>query len=148
MWKGIVVQIVLGAILACLFVVFFVLMFTRSVGTEGGHGVCDIGVVSITGTDDLVVYDAKADVVSGVCLKAGNTVLHTLYKTDFSNGCHTVVGIGTHSITVTRAGSGRTCQGISHIDLLVAPPECEDEPCTPPTHTPTDTPTPTTTPTP
>ena len=129
--------------------VVLVLAVASSVASgEGPHGACDDGVVGIVGTQDSVSYDVSPNVVDGVCLKAGNTQLHTLYATDFSSGCYTVTGIGTHIVTVTREGEGRSCQGISHIDVLTSTPTPTPTPTPSATLTPTPSPTPITTPTP
>ena len=111
---------------------------------EGGHGACDDGVVDISaGT-----YDASPDIVVGVCIKAGNTQLHNLYTVDYVGECYDVEGIGTSTATVTRKGEGRTCQGISHIDVLTstATPTPTPTPSATPTPTPSPIPTPTLTP--
>ena len=107
----------MGALLAALFIVFFALMAGRADG-NGGHGVCDGGVVSIIGTDDLVTYDADSSIITGVCVKAGNTYRHTFFTADVNTGCYDIKGIGASKITVERLREGRTCQGLSHIDVL------------------------------
>lgn len=120
-------------------------------GTASGsdpHGACGDGVVSIVGSADLVTYDASPNLVDGVCVKAGNIQLHTLYTADFTNACYAVTGIGTSVVTVTRLGEGRECQGISHIDVTTSAPTPTPTPTPSATPTPTPSPTPTTTPTP
>lgn len=111
---------------------------------NGGHGACDGGIVDISaGT-----YDASPDIVTGVCIKAGNTQLHNLYTTDYADECYDVEGIGTSTVTVTRKGEGRTCQGISHIDVLTSTPTPTPTPTPSATPTPIPSPSPTITPTP
>ena len=130
----------MSALLAILFIVFFALMTGRAEGT-GGHGVCSDGVVSIKGTDNLVTYDADSSIITGVCIKAGNTQRHTFFTADVNTGCYDIKGIGTSKITVTRPprNEGRTCQGLSHIDVLRTTPEPTSTPTPIPTITPTST---------
>ena len=135
----------IGALLAILFIVFFALMAGRD-ESKGGHGVCNGGVVSITGTDDLVTYAADSSIITGVCVKAGNTYRHTFFTTDVNTGCYDIKGIGTSKITVERLREGRTCQGLSHIDVLSsATPTVTVTPIVSVTTTPTPRSTPTST---
>ncbi|KKM02828.1 hypothetical protein LCGC14_1780480, partial [marine sediment metagenome] len=134
----------MSALLAILFIVFFALMTGRAEGSDEGppHFDCNGGVVSILGSDDSITYDAGDSVVEGVCLKAGNTQRHNqvyrndgmIHSDDGKQKCYTIKGIGTSAVVVTREGMGRTCQGLSHIDVLRTTPE--------PTSTPTPIPTP------
>ncbi len=122
----------------------------------GGHSACDNGIVSIAPVSkDLATYNAGNDIVTGLCLKAGNTQLHTFFTADTTTDCYNISGIGTSVVTVTRPGEGsRECQAISHIDVLVATPTPtptstpRPTPTPPPTPEPTPTPSPTATPTP
>ena len=90
---------------------------------------------------DEATFDAGTDIISGVCIKAGNMFggNHSqVFTQDEQNieDCYDIEGIGTSSVTVTRTGEeGPECQGISHIDVNVTTPT--------PTPTPTATPTPT-----
>ncbi len=118
------------------------------------HGACGDGVVSIVGGDDIIIYDASPDIITGVCIKSGVNMWGGAHSDLLGNGivyvndqeCYAIKGVGTSTVGVTRTGEGRECQGLSHIDVLVAPPECEEEPCTTPTPTVTPTPSPTPTP--
>ncbi len=94
---------------------------------EGSPSACDNPTATASGSDDLATYNAGAgNVVTGVCIKSGTNAFagagHSGLFT--SNGtvdsCYTISGIGTQTVTVTRTGSGPTCQGISHIDVFVA----------------------------
>lgn len=132
------------------FIVLFIavglaIVATLASANGGQHGACESGVLSIEGSQDLVSYNASPGIVTGVCLKAGNTQQHVLYVVDLTNECYSIAGIGTSTVTVTRLGEGRECQGISHIDVLIEAPAATPTP-TPPTLTPT--PTPASTPTP
>lgn len=139
--------LLLATAIAAVVVTVIALVQAGDAGANGEHGACDGGITDIIGTQDVATYDASPDVVGGVCLKAGNTQLHTLYVVDFVDECYDVGGIGTHTVTVTRGGEGNPCQGISHIDVLTSTPTSTPTP-TPsatPTPTPTLTPTPTAT---
>ncbi len=128
--------------LALLILVGVVYTSTQS-NADVHHGACDGGIVSIAPiNDDLATYNAGSNIITGLCLKAGNTETHTFIVKNVTTGCYTISGIGTSVVTVTRLGEGKECQAISHIDVLVASP-------TPtPTPPPEETPTPTTTPCP
>ena len=89
--------------------------------------------------------DPEGYAVTGVCIKSGNNMfggtMHSGVLTqngDYENGCYTVSGIGTATVTVTHNGSGRNCQDISHIDIVV--PEGEQEPTPTPQVDPTASP--------
>ena len=89
---------------------------------------------SIEGTDDEVTFTAvEGEVVTGVCIKTGESAGHTgLITADgpVPGGCYTVAGIGTATVTVTRTGeAGPECQAISHIDVVTetAPAELTGE---------------------
>ncbi len=147
-------------------VVLALTLTTRDAGAnDHNHGECG-GGVSIIGNNDLVEYDAGADIVTGLCIKSGKQMWggeHSSFiandgvimSTDGKQKCYLVEGIVTSVVTVKRLGRGNQCQGISHIDVVTMPkPEhCEmndnmqeEESC--PTPTSTATPTPTSTPTP
>jgi hypothetical protein len=77
---------------------------------------------------DIVILTAPAgQVITTVAIKAGTPCV--VFTADGSNGCYTVEGIGTPSVTVTRIGSGPTCKEISHIEFLTstAPPPTTTE---------------------
>ncbi len=154
--------------LALLILVGVVYTSTQSNAINGGgHGACNGGIVSIVPiSEDLATYNAGSNIITGLCLKAGNTEMHTFIVKNVTTGCYTISGIGTSVVTVTRPGEGSSeCQAISHIDVLVASPTPTTTPCpvenrdgeegcvfstpTPtPEPTPTPTPSPTATPTP
>ena len=136
---------------------------TSEAGGNGGHGDCDGGIVSIASPDGhLVTYNASPNTITGLCLKAGNTQLHSFFTADaLVDNCYAIHGIGSSFVSVSRFGV--ECQDISHIDVMVVaptptptltptptpPPECgREEPCETPTPTSTPTPTPSVTPTP
>ncbi len=103
------------------------------------HFSCNGAEVDIDNGADEVTHDTGSDkIVTGVCIKAGNTALHEFLTADPDGpilGCYTIVGIGTSSVTVTRTGDPQGCSGISHIDVIEG-----DAPT--PTATPTATATP------
>ena len=113
------------------------------------HNPCTGGVVDIQpdAGQNIATYDASPNIVTGVCIKSGVNMFgggHSqLFTQDTANieSCYTITGIGTSTVTVQRTGSpGSTCQGISHIDVMVG------QPTPTPTSTPGSTPTPTSTP--
>jgi len=121
------------------------------------HNPCTGGVVDIQpdAGQNIATYDASPNIVTGVCIKSGVNMFgggHSqLFTQDTANieSCYTITGIGTSTVTVQRTGSpGSTCQGISHIDVMVGQPTPTSTPgSTPtPTSTPASTPTPTSTP--
>src|SRR5688572_29911516 len=95
-------------------------------GSSAGCHDSTAGVVgSVTGTDNVVTYDAGASTsVTGVCIKSGNNMFggnkHSAVLTNgtYENGCYEVTGVGTQVVTVTRLLSGKNCQGISHIEVV------------------------------
>ena len=84
-------------------------------------------------TPDSVTYTAEAgNVVSGVCIKSGNAAFGDLKHSGlitadgvYGDGCYTVSGIGTATVTVTRTDDS-DCHGISHVDVATAPDEGEE----------------------
>ena len=142
--------------LALLVLVGVVYTSTQSNANGGGHGDCDGGIVSIASPDGhLVTYNASPDTITGLCLKAGNTQLHSFFTADaLVDNCYAIHGIGSSFVSVTRFGV--ECQDISHIDVLVTSPTPTPTPTPEPTPTPiceecvtpTPTPSPTATPTP
>lgn len=109
---------------------------TECLGTtanvEGSIGGTDNG-----GSEDLATFDAGAgNIVEGVCIKSGENMFEgnkhsaVLGNGTYENGCYTVTGVGTQSVTVTRIGSGPNCQGISHIDAIISEVP-EEEPAYP-----------------
>ncbi len=120
---------------------------SETAAAPGPHDPCD-GIEDPVDpvSPDEATFDAGTDIITGVCIKAGNMFggNHSqVFTQDEQNieDCYDIAGIGTSSVTVTRTGTpSEVCQGISHIDVNVTTPT--------PTPTPTTTPTPTPTPTP
>ena len=77
---------------------------------------------------------AAGSVIDQVSVKAGPNCL--LFIEDGTDGCYTVSGIGTATVTVTGGGTGPNCKAISHIEATTTPGEppctieCEPPPCT------------------
>jgi hypothetical protein len=95
---------------------------------------------------NLATYTAPTGTISSVCIKSGSAMFggeHGMFSSDqtYSN-CYAISGIGTSTVTVTRVGSGKNCQELSHIDVYTTTGQVN------PTPTPTDTVIPTGTPTP
>ncbi|HLB27299.1 MAG TPA: hypothetical protein VJN32_06585, partial [Dehalococcoidia bacterium] len=138
---------------------------------DAGPPECSGGPTDSTQPGNEYVIDGSStppvpagDVVTSICIKSGTDTFGTdahsgLITADGvygNDGCFTVSGIGTSSVTVTR-GASPPCKDISHVDFFTDPaptptPTPTPEPPTPtPTPTPTPeppTPTPTPTPTP
>jgi hypothetical protein len=81
---------------------------------------------SIGGTADSVSHDVgSGKVVKGVCIKSGDNMFNgnkhsgVLGNGTYENGCYQITGVGTQQVTVTRLKGGSSCQGISHIDVVV-----------------------------
>jgi len=95
-----------------------------------------------------------SNVISSVWIKAGQGCFE--FTSDSTNGCYTVLGLGTVNVLVTGGGTGPNCQNISHVEFYggSVTPTVTDSPTPTPTQepsaTPTDEPsvTPTETPTP
>lgn len=88
------------------------------IGSQGGEdngGSANVATVNV----------GAGNVVDGVCIKSGNNMFNgnkhsgVLGNGTYENGCYQVVGVGTQQVTVTRLKSGPSCQGISHIDVVV-----------------------------
>lgn len=130
-------------------------------------GACeDAQATSITGSANSVSYTTPSgQVVLSVCIKSGSNMFtdssspnHSgqLGNGTYENGCYTVSGVGTSTVTVTSNSQSETCQEISHIDAyygtLTPSPSITPSP-TPnviptPSSSPTSSPAPTSTPTP
>src|SRR5918994_6363990 len=88
---------------------------------------------SVTPTGGVASFDVGAgNVVTGVCIKAGNPhsgpLVNGFYDANFNmvseaNACFEVAGVGTQVVTVTDVGDCPAA-GLSHIDVLfgAAPP--------------------------
>lgn len=106
----------------------------------GSNDECENGNDINPVNSNLATYTApNGQIVTGVCIKAGNKPFgdgHSDILTNgtYDNGCFTVSGVGTQTVTVVRNFDSNTCQGISHIDVYVS---------SQPTNTPTITATPT-----
>lgn len=114
----------------------------ESVGTAPaaaqGQGNClGGGATKIDNPGDTTTITAPGgQVITQVAIKAGTPCF--IFNADGTQGCYTVSGIGTSTVTVTRSGSGPTCKEISHIEYVTgtAPPP---PPPPPPTTTTTTT---------
>lgn len=89
---------------------------------------------SVEGNEDELTFNAgSGNVVDGVCIKSGSNMFggnqhsNVLGNGTYENGCYQVEGVGTQTVTVTRLLSGPSCQGLSHIDVIVGEaPKGED----------------------
>lgn len=97
---------------------FLTSFYPKKVFAAGG-GCEDASSQSITGTDNFVSFSAPSgQVVTSVCVKSSTS--HTTFSSNTSNGCYSISGIGTQTVTVTRVDSGSSCQEISHVDVYYA----------------------------
>jgi hypothetical protein len=126
--------LVLSALLSAGFLAAFfgggILNSSTALAQGGGLGNCLGGDATKTPDDpgDTVILTAPAgQVITTVAIKAG--VPCVVFTMDGSDGCYSVEGIGTPSVTVTRIGSGPTCKEISHVEFLTstAPPPTTTE---------------------
>jgi hypothetical protein len=115
-------------------------------GGGGATGNClGGGAAKIENPNDSTTITAPAgQVITQVAIKAGTECF--IFNSDGTQGCYTVTGLGTASVTVTRAGSGPTCKEISHIEFTTSTgPTPPPPPPPPPTTTAPPPPPPTTT---
>jgi hypothetical protein len=66
----------------------------------------------------LITHDAGDKIVTGVCIKAGNTANHDfVIGADgvYYDGCYEVLDIGSSIVTVKVVGD---CNALSHIDVI------------------------------
>lgn len=122
-----------------------------------GKGNCGSGYVEKLDGPGTVVYSGN-QIIDYVIIKAGSQVQgDACYKftSNGNDGCYSVSGLGTNTVTVTKIGDGPNCKDISHVEFYVKPATKTptktpvDTATNTPTNTPTDTPTntPTNTPT-
>lgn len=109
------------------------------VANAQGAGNCNSGWTA-KDEDAPYKYDGS-EIITKVIVKSGLGCF--VFLRDGSNGCYTINGLGTTSVTARLAGTeGPSCQAISHVEFYSGEP-------IPPTSTPTDgvinrnTPTPT-----
>ena len=109
------------------------LLFADPAGADGNgtSNQCKTGEVA-AGTAISQTYAADdGEVVAGVCIKSGVSIGHTevLGNGLHENGCYSVSGVGTQSVTVELVGDpSPDCQDISHVDVLTTEPvdECPE----------------------
>lgn len=117
---------------------------------NGSPDECKTGV-SVEGNEDSLTYTTNEGTIEFVCIKSGANMFTDGHSGQLGNGthadgCYTISGVGTASVTVTRNGDGPNCQGLSHIDIGISettetvPPQ-ETETATPTEETPTASPT-------
>lgn len=109
----------------------------------------DAQAKDLIGTNNEVSFTApEGNIISQVCIKSSPD--HFRFSSNGSDGCYTVSGIGTNSVTAQRTGDANDeCKEISHLDVYYGTPTPTPTPTTAvtPTVTPTATPTPTNSPT-
>lgn len=128
------------ALLLILAVVAVAVIPTVSADGSGSPVACKSktqGVLgSQEGTKDVVTVDVGAgNIATGVCIKSGSNMFDgnkhsaVLGNGTYENECYKVEGVGTQSVSVTRIGKGKHCQGISHIDVVFGqlPDQPDDE---------------------
>lgn len=149
--------IVLRSIIAVMLVIIFILFSEKisvSANGTGSSEECQNPDGYLDGNGDVLSLTAPAgEVVTGICIKSGSGMFngdnHSGLLGDgiYENGCYTVSGAGTQTVTVTRTGTdGDICQELSHIDAFYgafASPTPAPAPTSIPAPTPTPTPAPT-----
>ncbi|MCC6420023.1 MAG: hypothetical protein IT429_17450, partial [Gemmataceae bacterium] len=92
---------------------------------NGSPAACDTGVQA-TGDGASQTYTApNGETVTAVCIKSGANMFggnqHSglLSADGLYDGCYTVSGVGTASVSVTRGNESPTCQDISHVDIVL-----------------------------
>ncbi|MBI2330183.1 hypothetical protein HYU94_02240 [Candidatus Daviesbacteria bacterium] len=129
---------------------------TTYASADGSPAECENPDAKSEGNDNTLSHTApEGTTISGVCIKSGENMFggasHSGLLGDgaYENGCYSVSGIGTGSVTVTRTGDpSDICQALSHIDVFYGSPESSPTPTPTPSPTPESTPTPTPSPTP
>lgn len=150
-------------LLIFLFVITFVVLsqsFGQPAIADGGrnHECENAQGKTEAGNQNSLSYTAPSGkIVTGVCIKSGTNMFNGDGHSDtitsngsIENNCYNITGIGTQTVTVSRQGSGSTCQGLSHIDVYYSVASTPTPTTITPTPTQTSTPTvtPTCTPTP
>jgi hypothetical protein len=68
-------------------------------------------------SDNNTVVVTSTVPITTVAIKAGTDCFIVTSNGVTGDGCYTVAGIGTTSVTVTRVGAGPGCKGISHVEV-------------------------------
>lgn len=108
---------------------------------------CSNPTATIDGNQNSLTYTAPAGAtIDGVCIKSGVNMFDgwhsgVLGNGTYENGCYSVSGVGTNTVTVERTGSPfSACQGLSHIDVLDSNPGSTPAPSSAPSSAPTPVP--------
>lgn len=86
-------------------------------GLSGGDS-CPAGGLKIDQQGGGTFTSTDGQVITQVCIKAGNSDGIVL-TANGSNGCYTVQGLNTTTVTVSGGGTSRTCQTISHFRVYL-----------------------------
>jgi hypothetical protein len=102
---------------------------------DGGKGNClGGGATKIENPNDTTTIVAPdGQVITQVAVKAGTECF--IFNADGTQGCYTVEGLGSATVTVTRSGSGSDCKEISHIEFITSTAPPPPPPPPPPTTT-------------
>ncbi len=125
-----------------------IVFYTRINLYAQGMGNCADGQIKIE-SDPFTYTDPQGLPISSIWIKAGSAQSTddnqcTQFDQDSNNGCYSVTGIGTSTVTAQKVGDGPDCKDISHIEIVLV--QAENTPTT--INTPTPTLTLTSTPTP
>ena len=111
---------------------------------NGTPAACET-TINISGNANNLSYtDPNGNPIDGVCIKSGNNMFGANKHSDpltngtYENGCYTVTGVGTSTVTVIRNFDSNTCQGLSHVDVIVGSPTAT--PSATPSESPSSTP--------
>ncbi len=135
--------------IASMIVAMFLSIAQQPATAEDG-GPCGTGFeVKLEGGGPFTYTTSADKVISEIIIKSGVACIS--FTSNGSDGCYSVSGIGTQTVTIQRVGDGSTCQEISHVLIYTRignSPTPTKTPTNTPTNTPTDTPTNTPTDTP
>jgi uncharacterized repeat protein (TIGR01451 family) len=147
-------------ILAALGLLFSTLAMVTPVFADGNDSSAECIAMAINADaedadqsgDEVTIDAGDGNVVTEICIKSGSDAFgdkqHSGLITadgEYGDGCYTVEGLGTQTVTVTKTDSN-DCKDISHVDASsgAAPTDAPTPtPTDAPTPTPTDAPTPT-----
>ena len=84
----------------------------------------------------------EGKVFNSIWIKAGSSANGfgcTEYKSNTTQGCYVISGIGTRTVTASKQGSGSNCKDISHVEFVSTSVNSTPTPTKIPTPTPTGT---------
>jgi len=102
---------------------FLMLLIFSGTALGTGQGNClESSDMKYDGPGPIVVDAPVGEVFTEVAIKSGVNIGCRFYDADTNDGCYSVSGIGTGTLTVEKIGSGPECQDISHIEVVYGVP--------------------------